>query len=112
MIFSFILWCLPIMMKVYAWRSPKMRELLAEKDFVALIKIKDGSRSRWFRFVGGRIESGSGEIDNPDVLLRFKLLSGADALWVPGMDHAGIATQNVVEKQLKAEGKDLPVLCR
>ena len=72
MIFSFILWCLPIAMKVYAWRSPKLRALIAEKDFVAQIMIKDGSRGRWFRFVGGRIESGSGVIENPDVLLRFK----------------------------------------
>ncbi len=41
-----------------------------------------------------------------DVLVRFKRMKGYEALWVPGTDHAGIATQNVVEKQLAAEGFD------
>ena len=40
-----------------------------------------------------------------DVLVRFERMRGRDALWVPGTDHAGIATQNVVEKLLAKEGK-------
>ena len=40
-----------------------------------------------------------------DILTRMKRMKGFEALWLPGMDHAGIATQNVVEKQLAAEGK-------
>jgi len=41
-----------------------------------------------------------------DVLTRFKRANGFDALWVPGVDHAGIATQMVVERQIKEkEGK-------
>src|SRR3954471_8710859 len=40
-----------------------------------------------------------------DALVRRRRMQGYDAVWVPGMDHAGIATQNVVEKQLRAEGK-------
>ncbi len=40
-----------------------------------------------------------------DVMTRFKRAQGYDALWVPGTDHAGIATQMMVERQLKAEGK-------
>jgi valyl-tRNA synthetase len=39
-----------------------------------------------------------------DVLARFKRMQGYEVLWLPGMDHAGIATQNVVERQLAAEG--------
>jgi valyl-tRNA synthetase len=39
-----------------------------------------------------------------DILCRFKRLKGFDVLWVPGTDHAGIATQNVVERQLAGEG--------
>ena len=39
-----------------------------------------------------------------DILVRYHRMSGYEALWVPGTDHAGIATQNVVEKQLRAEG--------
>ena len=41
-----------------------------------------------------------------DILVRWKRMSGFEALWMPGTDHAGIATQNVVEKQLAAEGRD------
>ncbi|MEJ6577881.1 MAG: valine--tRNA ligase [Actinomycetota bacterium] len=39
-----------------------------------------------------------------DILIRMKRMKGFEALWLPGMDHAGIATQNVVEKQLAAKG--------
>jgi len=40
-----------------------------------------------------------------DILIRWKRMQGFNALWVPGTDHAGIATQNVVEKALAKEGK-------
>ena len=40
-----------------------------------------------------------------DLLIRMKRMKGFEALWLPGMDHAGIATQNVVEKKLAAQGK-------
>ncbi|MBL4895184.1 MAG: valine--tRNA ligase [Emcibacter sp.] len=39
-----------------------------------------------------------------DILIRFERMRGKDVLWQPGMDHAGIATQMVVERQLDAEG--------
>ena len=39
-----------------------------------------------------------------DLLIRMKRMKGFEALWLPGMDHAGIATQNVVEKQLAQAG--------
>ncbi len=39
-----------------------------------------------------------------DVLIRWHRMRGFDTLWQPGYDHAGISTQNVVEKQLVAEG--------
>ncbi len=41
-----------------------------------------------------------------DVLVRVARMRGKDTLWQPGMDHAGIATQMVVERQLEAEGID------
>jgi len=41
-----------------------------------------------------------------DILIRFKRMEGYNVLWMPGTDHAGIATQNVVEKQLLEEGFD------
>jgi len=41
-----------------------------------------------------------------DVLCRYRRLRGDNVLWMPGTDHAGIATQNVVEKKLAEEGTD------
>ncbi|MDP2157239.1 MAG: class I tRNA ligase family protein, partial [Nitrospirota bacterium] len=41
-----------------------------------------------------------------DILIRWKRMSGYNVLWVPGMDHAGIATQNVVERQIATEKID------
>ena len=39
-----------------------------------------------------------------DILVRYHRMSGYETLWVPGTDHAGLATQNVVERQLAKEG--------
>jgi valyl-tRNA synthetase len=40
-----------------------------------------------------------------DCIIRWQRMEGRETLYIPGMDHAGIATQNVVEKKLKAEGQ-------
>jgi len=42
-----------------------------------------------------------------DALIRFERLRGKDVLWQPGTDHAGIATQMVVERQMEAEGSNV-----
>ena len=47
-----------------------------------------------------------------DVLCRYRRLRGDNVLWMPGTDHAGIATQNVVEKKLASEGTDRHALGR
>ena len=39
-----------------------------------------------------------------DIIIRYKRMSGFNCLWLPGTDHAGIATQNVVEKMLSKKG--------
>jgi valyl-tRNA synthetase len=41
-----------------------------------------------------------------DILIRYHRMLGEPTLWVPGTDHAGIATQNVVERKLRAKGID------
>ncbi len=41
-----------------------------------------------------------------DILCRYRRLKGDNVLWMPGTDHAGIATQNVVERNLAAQGRD------
>ena len=40
-----------------------------------------------------------------DILIRWKRMEGYNTLWLPGTDHAGIATQNVVEREISKEGK-------
>jgi valyl-tRNA synthetase len=47
-----------------------------------------------------------------DILIRYKRMQGFSVLWMPGTDHAGIATQNVVERQLLEEGLDRHALGR
>ncbi len=47
-----------------------------------------------------------------DILIRWRRMQGRNTLWLPGTDHAGIATQNVVEKQLFAEGSSRESLGR
>ncbi|MDR2798071.1 MAG: valine--tRNA ligase [Treponema sp.] len=57
--------------------------------------------------VTGMLHLGHGlNISLQDILIRFHRMRGVPVLWVPGTDHAGIATQNVVEKQLKAQGQN------
>ncbi len=47
-----------------------------------------------------------------DILIRWRRMQGRNTLWLPGTDHAGIATQNVVEKQLAVEGLSREALGR
>lgn len=47
-----------------------------------------------------------------DILIRYKRMRGFESLWIPGTDHAGIATQTVVEKELAKEGKTRHLLGR
>ena len=55
--------------------------------------------------VTGRLHMGHALQDTiQDALTRLRRMQGQEALWMPGMDHAGIATQNVVERALKEEG--------
>eukprot|EP01117_Protostelium_nocturnum_P006820 TRINITY_DN2451_c0_g1_i2.p1 TRINITY_DN2451_c0_g1~~TRINITY_DN2451_c0_g1_i2.p1 ORF type:complete len:1087 (+),score=407.29 TRINITY_DN2451_c0_g1_i2:115-3261(+) len=56
--------------------------------------------------VTGSLHLGHGLTNSiQDAITRWHRMSGREALWVPGMDHAGIATQSVVEKKLWKEGK-------
>jgi valyl-tRNA synthetase len=55
--------------------------------------------------VTGRLHMGHAlNLSLQDVVIRYQRMKGKEACWFPGTDHAGIATQNVVEKQLAEEG--------
>src|SRR5699024_11795726 len=63
--------------------------------------------------VTGRLHLGHAwDTTMQDTIARMKRMQGYDVLWLPGMDHAGIATQAVVEEKLKEEGKDRYTLGR
>ncbi|BAP39622.1 valine--tRNA ligase [Metamycoplasma canadense] len=57
--------------------------------------------------VTGKLHIGHA-LDNyiPDTIIRYKKLKGYDVMWVPGKDHAGIATQAVVEKKIALQNKN------
>jgi valyl-tRNA synthetase len=84
----------------FAPRKPEQ----GEKPFVVVIPPPN---------VTGVLHLGHG-LNNSlqDILIRFHRMMGEPTLWVPGTDHAGIATQNVVEKRLRAEGKERQQLGR
>lgn len=57
--------------------------------------------------VTGMLHAGHAlDVTTQDAMIRFKRMKGFETLWLPGMDHAGIATQSVVEKMLAKEGTD------
>src|SRR5215472_13834414 len=54
--------------------------------------------------ITGRAHMGHGSTYTPmDILTRFHRMLGDNAVWLPGQDHAAIATQNVIEKELAKE---------
>jgi len=73
------------------------KSLSGEKPFVVVIPPPN---------VTGVLHLGHG-LNNSlqDIIVRFHRMRGVPTLWVPGTDHAGIATQNVVERKLKEKGK-------
>ncbi len=63
--------------------------------------------------ITGRLHMGHAlNLTLQDVVARFRRMEGDDVLWVPGTDHAGIAAQNVVERQLAKEGISLSAIGR
>ena len=77
--------------------SPENAKNKNEKPFVIVIPPPN---------VTGVLHLGHG-LNNSlqDIIVRFHRMTGAPVLWSPGTDHAGIATQNIMERKLKKEGK-------
>src|SRR5262245_66047186 len=77
--------------------APDRRQKLGLKPFVIVIPPPN---------VTGQLHMGHAfQQTFQDVSVRFERMRGRAALWRPGTDHAGIGTQNVVEKELKKQGK-------
>ncbi len=81
--FSTILWGLSQLINYKAKRYPEFRERLAERNMVLQMLARDEETGRWFRFHGGRVTSGAGKHERPDVTLAFKNASIAGKLLTP-----------------------------
>src|SRR3989344_7966135 len=107
--------------KAYDPKSVEDRiyKLWEESGFFAPENLPERTRLRLFGFGGqkkfvsaiappnitGELHMGHAlELSMQDILIRMKRMRGYKTLWIPGIDHAGIAAQNVVEKQLRKEG--------
>ncbi len=84
--------------KIYNYWLPylKIKERKNQKNFIILIAPPN---------ITGSLHMGH-SLENIilDTIARYKRMKGFNVIWMPGTDHAGIATQNVVEKELKKEG--------
>src|SRR5437763_16747400 len=80
---SLILFGLGRLLKFAAWRYPKFRARLKERNFVAQIMARDEECGRWFEFKNGRIRSGSGIHPKPDCKLMFKNAGIGASLLMP-----------------------------
>jgi len=84
--------------KIYNFWLPyfKARQVKNKKNFIILIAPPN---------ITGSLHLGH-SLENYilDAIARYKKMTGYNVIWIPGIDHAGIATQNVVEKELRKEG--------
>ena len=81
--FAIILFGMAQLFKITAWRYPKFRERLKERNLVAQIKTMDNSVGRWFRFENGKVTTGAGVRDDADICMAFKDAALAAKLLMP-----------------------------
>jgi len=88
----------------------KIYQLWEKSGFFNPDKLPDKRKNKFVTAIAppnitGELHMGHAlELTMQDILVRMKRMQGFKTLWIPGIDHAGIAAQNVVEKQLKKEG--------
>ena len=70
--FSLILFGLAQMLKHLARKYPAFRERLRERDFTAQMLAHDEGTGRWYTFKNGKVRSGAGRHNSPDITLGFK----------------------------------------
>ncbi len=82
-----ILFGLNILFRYCAWKYPSFKTLLKEKTMTAVIRTKDGSVARWYRFGADGYASGSGQKTNADVVMTFKTAAIGAKLLMPPIDQ-------------------------
>ena len=70
--FSVILWGLVQALRLAVRFYPKFAARVKERDVIAQFKLMDNSAGRWIKFKGGKIKSGAGIHENPDLSLWFQ----------------------------------------
>ncbi|MEE2761777.1 MAG: pyrogallol hydroxytransferase large subunit, partial [Pseudomonadota bacterium] len=83
---SFILYFLKWYLRFAAWRSSDFARRLKEQNLTAQFKIADDSDGRFFVFKDGKLASGAGLTDTPDVSVIFKNQKTARELLIPPLD--------------------------
>ena len=92
--FSLILFGLSWLLRYTAWRNPAFKARLKEKNFVAQIKIADGSFGRYFSFQDGKVSSQAFIHHSPEICMSFKSAEIAAQLLMPPVDY-----QNQIDAQ-------------
>ena len=82
-----ILWGIPQAMRVTARIFPKFAERLKEKNLVAQFKLMDKPIGRWIKLENGKISSGKGIHENPDISILFKNEAIAVSFLTPPVDQ-------------------------
>jgi len=83
----FILFGLNILFRYCAWKYPDFKAHLKEKSFTAVIRTKDGSVARWYRFGESGYVSGAGIKDSAEVVMTFKTAAIGAKLLMPPIDQ-------------------------
>jgi molybdopterin guanine dinucleotide-containing S/N-oxide reductase-like protein len=83
---AIILWGMVQLLRLTAWRYPKFRERLKEKNFVAQIKVADDSMGRWIAFDNGAVRTGTGIREDADICMAFKTAALGAKLLTPPID--------------------------
>ncbi|PIV62404.1 valine--tRNA ligase [Candidatus Roizmanbacteria bacterium CG_4_10_14_3_um_filter_33_21] len=78
------------------WQRDVLTKKSSEKPFTILMPPPNANAS---------LHAGHGMYTVDDIMIRWKILQGYDAKWIPGLDHAGFETQYVFEKHLAKQGK-------
>lgn len=79
-LFSAILAGLYAFVRIGAWRSPAYRAQLAERDFIAQMRVRDADIGRWFEFSSGKVRSRAGLHPKPDVTVSYETAAQATEL--------------------------------
>ena len=80
MVFSALLAGLYALIRICAWRSRSYRAQLAQRDFIAQIRVRDADIGRWFIFSGGKVRSRAGLHPRPDVTVSYETAAQAVTL--------------------------------